>query len=140
MEAPFFRRLRSELQLGYAVLCGFRQFGTQAGMLFVVQSPKASAAEILGHIEAFLAQFAAELPGLARTKSPTEGGAVSSIPLRRRAEHTWQACLAGLAPDHPQQVIEAMARVDRAELARQLQLLRTSQARWQVVSNAASLF
>lgn len=140
MEAPFFRRLRSELQLGYAVLCGFRQFGTQAGMLFVVQSPKASAAEILGHIEAFLAQFAAELPGLARTKSPAEGGAVSSIPLRRRAEQTWQACLAGLDPDHPQQVIEAMARVDRAELARQLQLLRTSQARWQVVSNAASLF
>ncbi|WP_371922949.1 hypothetical protein [Pseudomonas sp. 2FG] len=55
LESAFFQRLRSELQLGYAVFCGFRQVGTRQGLLFAVQSPTVDAAEILRHIEAFLA-------------------------------------------------------------------------------------
>ncbi|CAM5563084.1 Coenzyme PQQ synthesis protein F OS=Stutzerimonas stutzeri OX=316 GN=pqqF PE=3 SV=1 [Stutzerimonas stutzeri] len=57
MESGFFRRLRSELQLGYAVFCGFRQFGEHAGILFAVQSPSATAAQIVAHIEEFLARL-----------------------------------------------------------------------------------
>jgi coenzyme PQQ biosynthesis probable peptidase PqqF len=54
LESPFFQRLRSELQLGYAVFCGFRQIAGRPGVLFAVQSPSASVAEITAHIDAFL--------------------------------------------------------------------------------------
>ncbi|MEK1942204.1 MAG: pyrroloquinoline quinone biosynthesis protein PqqF [Pseudomonas sp.] len=54
LESPFFQRLRSELQLGYAVFCGFRQIAGLPGLLFAVQSPSASVGEISAHIEAFL--------------------------------------------------------------------------------------
>ncbi len=54
LESPFFQRLRSELQLGYAIFCGFRQVAGLPGLLFAVQSPSASVGEISAHIEAFL--------------------------------------------------------------------------------------
>lgn len=54
LESPFFQRLRSELQLGYAVFCGFRQVAGLPGLLFAVQSPSTSVGEISAHIEAFL--------------------------------------------------------------------------------------
>lgn len=145
MEAPFFRRLRSELQLGYAVFCGFRQFGEHAGVVFVVQSPEASAAAIVAHIETFLADFAERLPGLLAEQSVqiAEAAAAHRLPagqLRRRAEQLWQACLAGVGLDHPQQVAEAMVTLDAAELAAQLQHLRGARRCWQVASNAAAAF
>ena len=55
LEAGFYQRLRSELQLGYAVFSGFRLINGHAGLLFGVQSPSATVAQVLGHIEAFLA-------------------------------------------------------------------------------------
>ncbi|GLK91781.1 pyrroloquinoline quinone biosynthesis protein PqqF [Pseudomonas turukhanskensis] len=54
LESPFFQRLRSELQVGYAVFCGYRQIAGRPGLLFAVQSPNASVAQIAEHIDAFL--------------------------------------------------------------------------------------
>ncbi|MEN0105370.1 MAG: insulinase family protein [Pseudomonas sp.] len=54
LESPFFQRLRSELQLGYAVFCGFRQMAGRPGLLFAVQSPSATVAQIVAHIDAFM--------------------------------------------------------------------------------------
>ncbi len=54
LESPFFQRLRTELQLGYAVFCGFRHVARRPGLLFAVQSPNASAAEIVQHLDEFL--------------------------------------------------------------------------------------
>lgn len=56
-QTPFYQRLRGELQLGYAVFSGLRQINGQTGLLFGVQSPHASTAEIFGHIRTFLADL-----------------------------------------------------------------------------------
>ncbi|KUM38648.1 pyrroloquinoline quinone biosynthesis protein PqqF [Pseudomonas sp. EpS/L25] len=55
LQAPLFRRLRSERQLGYAVFSAYRQLGDQGGLLIGVQSPHARAAELLAEIEGCLA-------------------------------------------------------------------------------------
>ncbi|MBV2203955.1 MAG: pyrroloquinoline quinone biosynthesis protein PqqF [Pseudomonas sp.] len=133
MESGFFRRLRSELQLGYAVFCGFRQFGEHAGILFAVQSPSASAGQIVAHIEEFLARLsesldsdAAQVPGDSALDDP-----------RQRAERIWQACLAGQATDHPAQVAAAMRELRPEALRAALATLRNAQGGWCCLANAA---
>ncbi|KTT51484.1 pyrroloquinoline quinone biosynthesis protein PqqF [Pseudomonas oryzihabitans] len=61
LQAPLFRRLRSERQLGYAVFSAYRQLGDHGGLLIGVQSPHASAQDILGEIEACLSESRAAL-------------------------------------------------------------------------------
>ena len=56
LQGPVYQRLRVELQLGYAVFSTFRQVEGIGGLLFGVQSPHASQAEILGHLRALLSQ------------------------------------------------------------------------------------
>ena len=50
LQGPVYQRLRVELQLGYAVFSAFRQIQGQGGLLFGVQSPQASPAQILDHL------------------------------------------------------------------------------------------
>src|SRR3546814_16967036 len=61
-QTPFYQRLRVELQLGYAVFSGVKQIDGQTGLLFGVQSPSASAAQLIAHID----QFLSGLPDLLR--------------------------------------------------------------------------
>ena len=56
LQGPFYQRLRVELQLGYAVFSAFRQIEGCAGLLFGVQSPHASHADILAHLQPLLSQ------------------------------------------------------------------------------------
>ncbi|KTT24747.1 pyrroloquinoline quinone biosynthesis protein PqqF [Pseudomonas oryzihabitans] len=63
LQAPLFRRLRSERQLGYAVFSAYRQLGDHGGLLIGVQSPHASAQDILGEIEECLRDSRAALTG-----------------------------------------------------------------------------
>ncbi len=133
MESGFFRRLRSELQLGYAVFCGFRQFGEHAGILFAVQSPSASAGQIVAHIEEFLARLSESLDSDA-TQVP--GDSALDDP-RQRAERIWQACLAGQATDHPAQVAAAMRELRPEALRAALATLRNAQGGWCCLANAA---
>jgi secreted Zn-dependent insulinase-like peptidase len=142
-QGAFFQRLRSELQLGYAVFCGFRQVQAHRGILFAVQSPHASAEQILGHIEAFLqvqgerlaaldeqalALMAAELRRqmLAQTSSPQE-----------LAERHWQAHLAGLPVQHEMAVLQALAALGRPQLLAAHQQLSQAQGSWRVLATAA---
>ncbi|MGP6219616.1 pyrroloquinoline quinone biosynthesis protein PqqF, partial [Pseudomonas paraeruginosa] len=53
-EPAFQRRLRDELQLGYALFCGFREVGARRGLLFAAQSPRACPERLLEHTEIFL--------------------------------------------------------------------------------------
>ncbi len=53
-EPAFQRRLRDELQLGYALFCGFREVGARRGLLFAAQSPRACPERLLEHMETFL--------------------------------------------------------------------------------------
>jgi len=56
LQGPVYQRLRVELQLGYAVFSTFRQVEGIGGLLFGVQSPHASQAEILNHLRTLLGQ------------------------------------------------------------------------------------
>ncbi len=53
-EPAFQRRLRDELQLGYALFCGFREVGARRRLLFAAQSPRACPERLLEHMETFL--------------------------------------------------------------------------------------
>lgn len=140
-QGAFFQRLRSELQLGYAVFCGFRQVQAHRGILFAVQSPHASAEQILGHIEAFLqvqgerlaaldeqalALMAAELSRQDQTSSP-----------QALAEQHWQAHLAGLPVQHERAVLQALTALQRPQLLAAHRQLSQAQGSWRVLANAA---
>lgn len=56
LQGPVYQRLRVELQLGYAVFSAFRQVEGVGGLLFGVQSPHASQAQILEHLLTLLRQ------------------------------------------------------------------------------------
>lgn len=142
--SAFFQRLRTELQLGYAVFCGFHQVATQHGLLFAVQSPTASAAEILRHIEAFLDAQSVPLASLdaarfnqlrdnLREQLLSQAASVSGL-----AAQAWAALLAGQAADWPQQLQAQLAALQPADLLRHYQLLRAAKGGWQVLANAAS--
>jgi secreted Zn-dependent insulinase-like peptidase len=98
LQTPFYQRLRVELQLGYAVFSGFRQIAGQSGLLFGVQSPSTTAAELARHIQ----QFIAELPSLiAATDIAVQRQTLASqldlsgMETEQAAESIWQSHLAG---------------------------------------------
>ncbi|WP_455812328.1 pyrroloquinoline quinone biosynthesis protein PqqF [Pseudomonas graminis] len=65
MYAPlFFQRLRVEQNIGYVVSCRFYQAAGQAGILFALQSPHLTTAELAARIDHFLVQMSSELAAL----------------------------------------------------------------------------
>lgn len=143
LERAFFRRLRSELQLGYAVFSRFTSVAGQAGMLFAVQSPTASAAEILGHIESFLDDFAVQLAS--QTAQIEEAAHELSMrhvattnDLRAYAEQSVQAWLEDHDDGYQTQVAQAMANLDVAQLLVALEVLRHGSGGWRVLASAAA--
>lgn len=141
IEGPFFRRLRSELQLGYAVFSRFSQFGSRAGIAFGVQSPTASAEQILEHIETFLTAFSETLAHqsdefIERTAhEASESHVADSNDLRARANQVWQGLLSGHDLDHSAQVAAAMRILDRQQLLAALIAVRLADG-WVAVANA----
>lgn len=106
-QTPFYQRLRVELQLGYAVFSSFRQIAGQSGILFGVQSPSTTAAELAGHIE----QFIASMPTLIASEDVALQGQIlaaqldlGSMETEQAAELMWQAHLVG----HDQASLEAL--------------------------------
>ena len=105
-QAPFYQRLRGELQLGYGVFSGVRQLNGHTGLLFGVQSPQACHAEILEHLRDFIEH----LPTLIEALSPAEWQArcealaaqfdTHAMPTATAAELLWQARLAGHPADY----------------------------------------
>ena len=93
IQGPFYQRLRSELQLGYAVFSAFRQIQGHNGLMFGVQSPNAGHEEILAHIRTFLARPAPQL-GSAREALAAQltEPAMANADV---AEWAWQTHLAG---------------------------------------------
>ncbi len=142
LEGAFFRRLRSELQLGYAVFSRFCQLGGHAGMLFAVQSPVASAEAILDHIQTFLLDFATTLAEQSTeiveraAREASDRHVVSPTELHARAEQAWQSVLAGHDVAHPAQVAAAMCSLRRDDLTAALDALRAATGGWVVVANA----
>ncbi|MBL0842433.1 pyrroloquinoline quinone biosynthesis protein PqqF [Pseudomonas mediterranea] len=121
-QTPFYQRLRVELQLGYAVFSGLRQIDGQTGLLFGAQSPRASAAELITHIDLFLRG----LPELIQQiDDPTLLGQQrtlaaqfhsDALPCAQAAELLWQGKLAGRPSDYLEQLCAAIAGLNRAQL------------------------
>jgi len=140
LESGFFQRLRSELQLGYGVFSGFRQMGDQAGLLFAVQSPSASVAQLLNHIDDFLqaqrevwrALPAARLDGL-RQGLLTQW-ARQDVP--SQAQRAWQDRQSGHSIEYAARLGEALRDLSQTELHAQYQALLQPRGCW-VLANAS---
>lgn len=123
LEPGFHQRMRGELNLGYALYCGFRQVAGWRGVLFAVQSPHAGPDELLQHLQDFL--DAALLDGISeqhlQSLAATLAGPVDA----------WQDRLAGVADDHHEHLINAARRLTRADLkAAHTELLAASGGWW----------
>ncbi|SER83383.1 coenzyme PQQ biosynthesis probable peptidase PqqF [Pseudomonas sp. NFACC02] len=98
VQAPFYQRLRVELQLGYAVFSGFRQIAGQSGLLFGVQSPSVRAEQLVDYVQSFMrtlpdliesADLDAQITALQNQLDP------GNLDSSQAAEMLWQAHLAG---------------------------------------------
>jgi coenzyme PQQ biosynthesis probable peptidase PqqF len=119
MQASFYQRLRVELQLGYAVFSGFRQIAGQGGLLFGVQSPSASAEQLVAHIETFIRGLptlinATDLP--AQVKILQDQLEPAHMEYSQAAELLWQAHLAGHGSDYSARLQHSLAHLQHATL------------------------
>jgi predicted Zn-dependent peptidase len=118
-QAPFYQRLRVELQLGYAVFSGIRQLNGQVGWLFGVQSPGAPVGQLAEHIEAFIDDLprlvaSADLPSQA--KALAKQFEPQALECAQAAQLLWQAHLAGHGDDYFEALRRAIARLDVSTL------------------------
>lgn len=140
-QTPFYQRLRVELQLGYAVFSGLRQLHGQTGLLFGVQSPSATAAQLLEHIQQFLEGLPALVErlddaGLARQRQTLADQFDDSVLSGKdAAEILWQARLAGHSSDYRVQLRSAIARLDRPALLTAAQRLIRAEGGWHGLAN-----
>ena len=112
LQPGFYQRMRSDLQLGYAVFCAYRQVAGVRGLLFAVQSPEVPPLQLIAHIETFVREVTAvPLEALALTAQS------SALQAQRRAqaqtldgfaEQHWLDLLAGLQPSHADAVDQAL--------------------------------
>jgi len=142
LESPFFQRLRSELQLGYAVFCGVRQIAARPGVLFAVQSPSVGVAEIVGHIDAFVQSQAERLYALDDSSLHSlrdnlhEQLLAQSRSVAGIAEQAWQAQQRGLPADWSTQLLAALAQIQPAHLQQAHQQLLTASGGCYGLANA----
>ncbi len=139
LQGAFYRRLRGELQLGYALFAGYRQVQGERVLLFALQSPMCDAAGIFAHIRSFLdqqRQRIAELPDAEFERCREELAQALRTPKGNvaRAEQLWQLQLAGLNEERPQRVRQALAELTQDELqAAYAQLLQSGS--WRVLAS-----
>ena len=137
LQAPFYQRLRVELQLGYAVFSAVRQINGQTGLLFGVQSPSVSLEGIVEHLETFLAQ----LPALVGSFEDLGNLAVAqqfspqALPVAQAAELLWHAHLAGHPSGYLTHIQQLIHSVSREDLLRAAQQLNDALGGWRYVAN-----
>ncbi|MFL1503511.1 pyrroloquinoline quinone biosynthesis protein PqqF [Pseudomonas sp. S191] len=141
LHAPFYQRLRVELQVGYAVFSGIRQINGQTGLLFGVQSPSVSLAGIFEHLQTFLAQLPALIANSADLGNQTlaQQFTAQALPIAQAAELLWQAQLADHSSGYLeplQQLIQTRTREDLQHAARQL---NDAAGGWRCVANGPSI-
>lgn len=141
IQAPFYQRLRVELQLGYAVFSGFRQIAGNGGLLFGVQSPSASAGELVDQIESFLrtlptqvenADLTAQINALRGQLEP------ATMDSQQACELIWQAHMAGHWEDYLVQLQHSLAHLQSIELLDAARRLGEGSANRLCLSNRSS--
>lgn len=140
-QTPFYQRLRVDLQLGYAVFSALRQIHGQTGLLFGVQSPSVTPAELLRHIEEFLSG----LPDLIRNLDDASFSeqrqiladqfASDTLPDAQAAEMLWQGKLAGRSSEYLTQLPSAILQIDRPALMAAARRLIQAEGGWRCLSS-----
>ncbi|MDT8908667.1 pyrroloquinoline quinone biosynthesis protein PqqF [Pseudomonas prosekii] len=121
-QTPFYQRLRVDLQLGYAVFSGLKQINGQTGLLFGVQSPSVSAAQLAAHVEQFLGGLPDLIHQLDDSTLHTQQQALAAqfqgdaLPFAQAADLLWQGKLAGRPSNYLRQLVEALCLLDRKQL------------------------
>ncbi|MFV3308844.1 pyrroloquinoline quinone biosynthesis protein PqqF [Pseudomonas sp. NY15181] len=129
LEPGFHQRMRGELNLGYALYCGFRQVAGWRGVLFAVQSPHAGPDELLQHLQDFL--DTALLDGTSEQHLQDLAATLVG------PGDAWQDHLAGVADDHRARLIDAARHLTRADLkAAHAELLAASGGWWLLANRA----
>ncbi|WP_409317752.1 pyrroloquinoline quinone biosynthesis protein PqqF [Pseudomonas sp. KCJK9016] len=140
-QTPFYQRLRVELQLGYAVFSGLRQIHGQTGLLFGVQSPTVTAAQLLQHIEQFFYGLPAIIERLddaalaMQRQTLADQFDESVLSGKEAAEYLWQARLAGHSSDYLPRLVKAIAQLDRPALLAAAQRLIRAEGGWHGLSS-----
>lgn len=120
LQGPVYQRLRVELQLGYAVFSAYRQIEGIDGLLFGVQSPTASATEILTHLRDLLTA------GVPLTPEMREAVAAQfdepNMPNAEVAQWAWQQHLANQTGELAW-LRTALERLQQADIDQLLQAL-----------------
>lgn len=127
LEPGFHQRMRGELNLGYALYCGFRQVAGWRGVLFAVQSPHAGPDELLQHLQDFL--DAAPLDGISEQHLQSLAATLAD------PVDAWQDRLAGVADYHHEHLIDAARRLTRADLKVAHTELLAASGGWWLLAN-----
>ncbi|MDH4871965.1 pyrroloquinoline quinone biosynthesis protein PqqF [Pseudomonas sp. BN515] len=129
LEPAFHQRLRGELQLGYALACGFKQFGPHRGLLFAVQSPRESVAGLFAHLQDFLQRQSERLAALDQAQlddlrlNLAQRLVREDMEFASYARQCWLDHLAGLPVDHRSRVLQALTEQQPSHLQEQLDCL-----------------
>ncbi|MFK8330447.1 pyrroloquinoline quinone biosynthesis protein PqqF [Pseudomonas sp. BJa5] len=136
IQGPFYQRLRVELQLGYAVFSAFRQVQGCSGLLFGVQSPSASHAQILDYVREFFAALPQTLGCSADSRealaAQLDEAAMSNAEV---AEWAWQTQLAGRSQASLEALRSAVLAVDQARLHQCAEDLLQARHGWLCLAN-----
>ncbi|MDO7927216.1 pyrroloquinoline quinone biosynthesis protein PqqF [Pseudomonas sp. KFB-139] len=138
IQAPFYQRLRVDLQLGYAVFSGLRQIAGRSGLLFGVQSPTCSAGQLVQHIETLINALPsliqnADIPALRQTLA--EQFDMTAMPHEQTAELLWQARLAGRDGDCLEALRKTLLHLEKHSLLTAADQLKDARAGWLILSN-----
>ncbi|MBV4549892.1 pyrroloquinoline quinone biosynthesis protein PqqF [Pseudomonas sp. SWRI102] len=143
-QTPFYQRLRVELQLGYAVFSGLKQINGQTGLLFGAQSPSASAAQLIAHMEQFLGEMPALIEQIDDSSLANQQQALARqlnsavLPCAQAAELLWQGKLAGRSSDYLQLLADAIVQTEREPLINAARRLINAQGGRYCLSNEPS--
>lgn len=140
-QAPFYQRLRVELQLGYAVFSSFRQIAGVPGLVFGVQSPGTDQAALLNHLEHFLKQLPRLIGNLGSEKLVGQRQGLinrlkpEEMETSQLADTLWQAHLGGHSERYLNTLQQAMGELRSADLVSAAWRLANAEHGWLVLAN-----
>ena len=136
VQTPFYQRLRVDLQLGYAVFSGLRQINGQTGLLFGVQSPHATTAQIYEHIASFLEDLPNLVCALDETSFTQTRAALAqqfsseALGVSQASELLWQAKLAGHPSDYLTALYAALMALDQGTTLKAAEQISSPASHW----------
>lgn len=135
-QQPFYQRLRVELQLGYAVFSGLRQFNGRTGLLFGVQSPHAATTEIFEQIRQFIEQLSTLVSTLDETSfiqaraSLAQQFSTEALSMADARDLLWHAKQAGHSSDYLKALYTALMALEPSTTLNAAQRINQPNCDW----------